>query len=214
MIMKKLFIFCLAILVAGSLYGQTIVGSAHDFSATGWTSNSEICVACHTPHNADPYGDGITEAPLWNHQLTQETFTVYSGYDMQAPVGQPTGISKMCLGCHDGTTAMDNFGGVANAVPPGTAMGAVPANFGTDLSNDHPISINMVTANAGDSEIYDPTVRTVAQLGGGTVAATMLSGGTQVECSSCHDVHNTSGVTNMLRFANTNSDLCLTCHNK
>jgi hypothetical protein len=40
-----------------------IVGSAHDFSAQSW-SGDRICVACHTPHNADT---SEIDAPLWNY---------------------------------------------------------------------------------------------------------------------------------------------------
>jgi len=41
----------------------------------------------------------------------------------------------------------------------------------------------------------------------------MLIGG-QVQCASCHDVHNGSGVEKLLRKTNVASALCLTCHNK
>ena len=186
-----------------------IAGTAHDFSATGWTSNNQICVACHTPHNGDTT---IPGSPLWNHEITATAaFGVYASSTLNAgPMGQPDGLSKLCLSCHDGSVALDNFGGVTT----GSTFISGNALLGTDLSNDHPISFTYDPALAtADGELWDPTIATVAQLGGGTIDATMLFGG-QMECASCHDVHGITGVASLLRFSNANSDLCLTCHDK
>ena len=63
-----------------------ISGTKHDLSAKGWGS-TELCVFCHVPHNANKT---VTEAPLWNHQSTTATYTLYSGPGtMNAAVGQP-----------------------------------------------------------------------------------------------------------------------------
>ncbi len=181
-----------------------ITGSAHDLSASGWTGG-EICIVCHTPHNASTT---VSDAPLWNHTVnTTTTYTTYTSTTMTATVGTPAGVSKLCLSCHDGTTAIDSFGGATGSH---NITGA--ALLGTDLSNDHPISFTYDTTLAGnDHGLYDPAVKTSGL--GGTVAADMLSGG-KVECSSCHDVHNSTGLTHLLVKANTASALCLTCHNK
>ena len=48
-------------------YSQTIVGSAHDFSDDSWNTTGQICLVCHTPHNADVT---VNNAPLWNHETT------------------------------------------------------------------------------------------------------------------------------------------------
>jgi len=54
----------------------TIVDSVHDFRTQGWANNGnlEIFVVCHTPHNAISPQDG----PLWNRDMTDSTFTLYS----------------------------------------------------------------------------------------------------------------------------------------
>ena len=114
---NKLFRAPSALLVALGLTGgqafADIVGSAHDFSNSGFSGN-EICVVCHTTHNADTT---VTEAPLWNHELTSQTFSMYSSPTMDAAQdAQPTGSSKLCLSCHDGATAIDAYGG--NGVSP------------------------------------------------------------------------------------------------
>ncbi len=184
-------------------FGQTIVGSAHDFSSETWNPSGEVCIVCHTPHHAIS-----TDAPLWNHEVTTATFTTYSSSTLDATVGQPDGTSKMCLSCHDGTVAIDNFGGQTG----GSEFITGDDLIGTDLSNDHPISFTYdATLATNDGGLFDPTTTNSGL--GGTIADDMLSGG-KLQCSSCHDVHNGSGVAKLLVKSNANSALCLTCHNK
>ena len=47
-----------------SVSADTIVGSAHDFSTSGWTGK-EICVACHTPVKNNDYVF-TKPAPMYN----------------------------------------------------------------------------------------------------------------------------------------------------
>lgn len=225
-IIQKLYavssIALMTILMSQTATAGSILNTAHDFSASGW-SGGEICVACHTPHNATTGED----APLWNHALTAETFVMYTGTGstMDAAMdGQPTGTSKLCLSCHDGATALDSFGGNTG----GTVMSG-PSAVGLaatgSLTNDHPISITFDTAlSVTDPGLHDPATRAVTiGLGGdkprtGTVATMMLSGG-KVQCTSCHDVHNGSvgtGTDNapFLKVSKAGSAICLTCHNK
>ena len=186
-------------------YAQTIVGSAHDFSGQSWNTTTEICVVCHTPHNAVT---SVASAPLWNHAVTNATFTPYSSGTLNAVVGQPDGSSKLCLSCHDGTVALENFGGVTN----GTQFITGAALVGTNLSNDHPVSFTYdATLAANDGGLFNPTT---TQSGlGGTITNTMLTAG-KMQCSSCHDVHNGAGIAGLLLKTNASSALCLTCHDK
>ena len=195
----------------------TITNSAHDFSADGW-SGGRICIACHTPHNSDTT---VSDAPLWNHEITASTFTMYARTSLDGVItGQPDGVSKLCLSCHDGTVALDSFGGA-------TGTSSIPGtkNLGTDLSNDHPISITFnATTAASDGGLHNPVTTNVTIGTGGTktktgsIDAVMLSNGT-VQCSSCHDVHNTFTVPGkvgepLLKVSKAGSTLCLTCHDK
>ncbi len=180
-----------------------ISGSDHDFSGSGW-SGGEICVVCHTPHAADT---SVTGAPLWNHEVTTATFTPYSSSTLTATVGQPTGTSKLCLSCHDGTVAIDSFGGAT-----GTNFINGSDLIGTDLSNDHPISFAYDTALAtSDGGLNDPSSQNSGL--GGTIDEDMLFNG-NMECASCHDVHDSAGNSKLLVKSNASSALCLTCHNK
>ncbi len=203
--MKVLSILFAVLFLASVSFGQTIVGSAHDFSNESWNNTGEICIVCHTPHHANT---SVTDAPLWNHEVTTATFTVYSSATLDASVGQPDGSSKLCLSCHDGTVALDNFGGKTN----GTNFIGGDEKLGTDLSDDHPVSFvyddNLALT---DGDLYQPS-STNSGLGG-TIADDMLIAG-KLQCASCHDVHNGSGVAKLLVKSNAGSDLCLTCHAK
>ncbi len=206
--MKKLsaLFLTVAFLVAmsGVSLGQ-ITGTDHDFKNKSWNSSGKICIVCHTPHNSD---QTVTNSPLWNHEVTAATFTLYSGTGtLDATVGQPDGVSKLCLSCHDGTVAMDNFGGATG----GTDLMAGSEKLGTDLTNDHPVSFTYNTALANtDGELHDPSTTNSGL--GSTIDADMLFS-SKLECGSCHDVHdNTNG--KFLIMANSASAMCLTCHNK
>ncbi|MCP5049703.1 MAG: cytochrome c3 family protein [bacterium] len=199
--MKKLLIFCLAVLLTGTVFG-VITGSEHDFSTEGWNSTGEICITCHTPHNAM----AVTNGPIWNHEVTTATFTMYgTTLAGTTPDATPSGMSKLCLSCHDGTVGLEAFGGVTtnNNLISGSEL------VGTDLSNDHPISITYGgTANG----LFAGTAASGVS-GGSTIDADMLYSN-KVECSSCHDVHNKYNISKLLKKSNAASALCLTCHDK
>jgi predicted CXXCH cytochrome family protein len=200
---------CSAFAAQAALAG-TITGSAHDFQALGW-SGGQICVACHAPHN----NLNAATTLLWNHTLTAATYTLYSSPTMNTTMPQPGSASKMCLSCHDGTVALDSYGG---RVPTAGAITGA-ANFGTDLSNDHPIGITydaaLVTSDGGLKAITtSATIGSGAQTRTGTIDTNLLYAG-KVECSSCHDVHNTyTDGARLAKISITGSSLCLTCHSK
>jgi predicted CXXCH cytochrome family protein len=178
-----------------------ISGSKHDFSlATSWNPGGEICEPCHTPHNANTT---IADAPLWNHDVTEATFVVYDSPTFTGPIEQPQGPSKLCLSCHDGTIKLDSFGGDTGD----TAISG-PALLGTNLKDDHPVSvywdhkeiINVPCSNCHN--VQGPDNRAVPFFNH------------YVECSSCHDTHNTAGNPKLLRLPMQGSELCLHCHGK
>lgn len=203
----RVFAMVAGALTAGSVGAGTIVGSDHDFSSTGW-AGGEICVACHAPHN----NQNAQGELLWNHDPTMASFTVYDSNSMSTTPGQPAGTSKLCLSCHDGTVALDSFGGGPGTTISGTITGG--ANFGTDLSNDHPISFPYPADPAAEELAATNTIVTFGDGSSGTISD-MLDGGS-VQCQSCHDVHNTrtAAGTELLLIDNNGSGLCLTCHTK
>jgi len=195
-----------------------IANTKHNLSVAGSgtvraTSESQVCVFCHTPHAATQ----SPGAPLWNRQLSGATYTVYTSSsldseDIHLTLDQPGGSSKLCLSCHDGTLALGTvnvsggaqdvtiglFGTDPDGTMPGDAGGSTgfTRDLGTDLTNDHPISLTYDTAvSLADGELRDPTadpniglrvpgVRPLLPL-----EATGSGGAEQVQCASCHDPH-------------------------
>ncbi len=220
---------------------------------------NEICVFCHTPHHSNT---AFTGAPLWNKEATAQTFTMYgSTVSGTTPDTQPNAPSKACLSCHDGVTAINSIvnvsgtgldgagGGLGTGVTyvsmttdggttwsgdgvsvpmPGTSY----ANIGTDLTNDHPISIPYNAPNADPDKNPGSLRQTTTALTGtwlvrdsdgvtGPTIGDLLRNG-KVECPSCHDPHADNPIAGggqhplFLRRVggNTDSALCLTCHAK
>jgi predicted CXXCH cytochrome family protein len=185
----------------------TIVGSAHDFS--GLSEDQQICIFCHTPHGADT---SVLDAPLWNHDVTNKQYELYNSPTMDATPGQPQGASRLCLSCHDGTIAVDSYGGKSGVI----FMGGDIAIGADELTNDHPVSIDYSDALAvQDSELFLPSSAPSGL--GSTIDQDLLFNGS-LECSSCHDVHNgasAASVNNaLLVITQVRSQLCLTCHDK
>jgi predicted CXXCH cytochrome family protein len=180
-----------------------ITGSAHDFrTALGTT---DLCAVCHTTHNDT---SGIADAPLWDHTVTTTAYTPYTSPTMDSisnstPVA-PSGISALCLSCHDGTVAVDAYGGAAgtagNEIDQNAAWTGVGAGMlDADLSSEHPISMSYAAAGEGFQA-------------GPLDGVPLFSG--LVECASCHDVHNQTGNAALLINTNAASELCLDCHIK
>ncbi len=214
--------------------GDGIVGSSHDLSAPAYgDAQSRICVFCHHPHNAHKTDTNLTYSPLWNHDVTTYAgnFTTYdngngptSGRNaLNATIGQPGGVSLLCLSCHDGSVALNAYsmaggspsGADDQRINSGSSSGDNAYTIGKDgdLSNHHPIGFNYYQAMDADLEIANVT----KQMTSNTKIKDLLYGGTQFECVSCHDVHNSQNATNAERFlwrSNDHSKFCLTCHEK
>lgn len=217
--LSALFIFFIS---AGLSYG-TVVGSKHDFSISGTSAfhsdnETEVCIFCHTPHNA-------SAVPLWNRTLDSNGYTPYSSPTLNANGGSlsaPTGISLLCMSCHDGVSAINvlvNYGTVNPIImnqnrtklgdlsyPPSTNP-----NLTKDLSNDHPVSFTYDTTLANnDGGLHDPGAN------GANITPLKLYG-SKLECATCHDPHEEgtlTGTAPFLRMSNSSSGMCLKCHNK
>lgn len=184
-----------------------IEGSAHDFSALH--EGGQICIFCHTTHGADTT---VPDAPLWNHEVTNRTYELYNSPTMDATPSQPEGVSRLCLSCHDGTIAVDSYGGNRGVI----FLGGDLAIGADGLANDHPVSFSYTDALADiDGGLFPPTSSPSGL--GSTIHDDLLING-RLECSSCHDVHNGPAAEAvddyLLVITQTNSRLCLTCHDK
>ncbi len=214
--MKLIRCFCTFILlccITAPSIGQ-IAGTAHDFSGKAWAPmDNKMCGVCHTTHNAM----NVPSAPLWTHQVTSVgSYTLYSSPTFDPHGGttitNPGASSKLCLSCHDGTVALENFGGITTGTTYITPPYRIGGVTGSDLSREHPISFDYTDALAAIDGGLNPPTTTSSGLGG-TISENMLFAG-KMECASCHDVHNKYNVQHLLRLSNVNSQLCLVCHRK
>ena len=203
--MNRLILLFVLLFVSSSYSIAGIKNSKHDLSATSTasikaSSEQEICIFCHTPHNSSP------DAPLWNRASSGQNYQPYSSSTALALVGQPTGSSILCLSCHDGTIALGDVLSRPGRISMNqTTIPQGATRIGTDLRDDHPISFNY-TSNLANSrkELVSPSSLT---------GVVKLDKNGQMQCTSCHDPHkNDNG--KFLVMQNVESSLCKTCHTK
>ncbi|HLO25369.1 MAG TPA: cytochrome c3 family protein [Geobacteraceae bacterium] len=202
----------------GAAFGKgSVVNSPHNLSASGgggkhgimFAQEQRICVFCHVPHNANPAG------PLWSRGLPPESIYIkpYDSSTIKAipKPDKPTGPSRLCLSCHDGTIALAAFqgstitGANATLTMPTDIVPTRNPNLTTDLSDDHPISFGYTDSlAAAQGELAYPET---------LPAEVRLEGGQVLQCTSCHDPHNNE-FGNFLVINNnlSGAPLCVACH--
>jgi len=219
------------------------LGTAHDgmnYTANPADSLQRTCIFCHAPHNTirlspanggPGFGSGpqapdaFDYLPLWNHELTANyaSYTMYQNGPGAPQVGPkaaaPGGVSLLCLSCHDGSISVNSYGN-ASQLASSRSGGGLPifdeyaigeANY---LGNHHPIGFSYNAVAAVDTGIRDADI---AALGAaGTVRDHLYGpGSTDMECATCHSVHNTGNTGETLLWrSDEDSRLCLTCHDK
>jgi hypothetical protein len=126
--MNKIMVAILALILSLAGVATVLAGAGnvtytvHNMSSTNpgglnrfIASNSEdqICVFCHTPHNARP------NVPLWNKVTPSQAFNMYTSSYSLSPaakaVSAPGPESLLCLSCHDGRTAINVLHNTRNA---------------------------------------------------------------------------------------------------
>ncbi|MFQ5553386.1 MAG: cytochrome c3 family protein, partial [Thermoplasmata archaeon] len=212
------------VVLARYAWGQGIVGSKHDLSSTTGPGplkalpsdlggTTEICVFCHTPHNANPATD---VRPLWNRNLSEAAYIVYTSFTLEhtAPV-RPTGVSRLCLSCHDGSIPIGsvlNIAGASREIAMTQRFIPSEKQIGPDLRNSHPISFLFdASLKAADGQLFDPPPRVETR----SSADVKLWDGGQVQCSTCHDPHRVQypKFLRKAKFSQTDN-LCLVCHDQ
>jgi predicted CXXCH cytochrome family protein len=177
-----------------------LVGSKHDFTEVSGGAGT-ACSACHVPHMM---GVRPTTQPAGRLTTQPASIEIYRIAGQRRVFATdrftPGPTSLVCLGCHDGTVATSTMGS-GHAMLAGVREGfAVPEGFAW---RDHPIGVRYPS----NRREYRPESFVTA---GGKIH---LPDG-YVECTSCHDPHNRSGVDKMLVMSNRRSALCLACHVK
>ncbi|HEY2775803.1 MAG TPA: cytochrome c3 family protein [Candidatus Binatia bacterium] len=177
--------------------------------------------------------DAFDYLPLWNHEPTGNagSYTMYQNGPGAPTVGakasqaiqegtmNPGGASLLCLSCHDGSVAVNSYGNTSQLTRSQSSGGAtigVQYVIGQDnyLGNHHPIGFNYDDVQAADIGIRQADTATLGSAG--TVRDHLLgTGNTQMECATCHSVHNKGNTGETLLWrSDTESRLCLTCHDK
>ena len=204
------FLACLA----GGARADSVINSVHNLAVSGpgsikSTTENNPCIFCHTVHKVNG------ESPLWNHAMSSVTnYVVYSSARLESlnlTVPQPNGSSRLCLSCHDGTVALGSIDSRVTPVPVyqnGATITAMPAgqnNLGTDLSTDHPVSMDYDAAAQADTTLQPRAAISPA------VKLEMVNGANCIQCTSCHNPHDNQ-YGNFLVMDNTSSALCSACH--
>ena len=181
-----------------------VEASPHNMSAGGPgtvkdAGANQVCAFCHVGHTGGMGGGGRA---LWVPDGPPTIYKLYESSTLQSTLNQPTGSSRICLSCHDGTTAAGILRKKGGKKPGGMRVTG-KNSLGTDLSDDHPISFVYDQALAAkQGQLADPaslpkTVR--------------LDEARQVQCTTCHDPHD-QGRRSFLRMDDRGGALCATCH--
>jgi hypothetical protein len=219
-------------------------GTGAPLSVPGFVTDSQqrLCAYCHTPHHAIKVGDAAAGTadylPLWSHAVSTVTYTPYASASF-TPLGGTsmasdplTGPSRLCMSCHDGLTAVDNYYGLTGGHVMQPQLGSFSGNpvINGDGNTNHPLGFAMIDVIPGYAGATHADTANILSLNATSKFKTGLTDnvnivdrlyqGAIMTCSSCHDVHNTlnkvstqAGAGNFLLLGSQkNSGICLSCH--
>ena len=202
------YVFVTAVFLIATWSNAEIATTKHNLSISGpgpikSTTEQEICIYCHAPHRAR-----TTSGVLWNREDSTSTYMQYQSSSLQAVIGQPTGASKLCLSCHDGTIALGKLVSRQIEIPFAGGIRFLPegdTKLGTDLSDDHPVSFVYDESLAIENgELASPSTLT---------NAVKLDQSGELQCTACHDPHEDTFGKFLVR-PNNFSELCVACHTR
>lgn len=171
-------------------YAGGLIGSKHDFSDGGRIAR-DLCTACHTPHITN------AQAPL----LVRRPAATQPARSYKTAVGDLNEASLICLSCHDGVIAPDVYAGSHAIQWYDLSTGGVDP--GKTRMTSHPIGVPYPPRSA-DTGYH--SAQAAVQKG----KVRFYDG--RIQCTTCHDPHNTGRHKGMLWTSNERSRLCLSCH--
>lgn len=169
-------------------FASNLLGSKHDFT-DGGRAPRDLCTPCHTPHLTSGRAP-LRRADDPRHEAPTRPRSI--------EVAGLNDASLMCLSCHDGVVATDIDAGAHAVLWPDRAHNELP---GRSRLTSHPVGTRY-PAN-------DPAYRSAAEV---TADGRIQLPGGRLQCTSCHDPHNTQRVPGLLVMSNERSRLCLSCH--
>lgn len=248
------------ILISGLAGAASVVKSKHDFSlgssATPFAGDNfhvagqllaidEVCVFCHTPHGASTDAARGTNKVLWNRTApvgagpANTNYTLYSSPSMTTAINieRPTGVTLMCLSCHDGVSSIavgDPAGNTQTLLnTPGTGNAKVTATyadkigqvyFGDPLTGGWRANIGNINPATNPNAPIDLSndhpvafnwvdgITGIKRPANAEMLRRLLSN-MRLECSTCHNVHD-NAIPPFLVMSNSSSAMCLDCHIK
>ncbi len=220
--------------LVGSKHDMTSLNARAGVQAmTGLAFNDyrDACIYCHIPDSVRSqagYAPDNQQITNWNRFMPDGDIQLYKSETLRGKVGDLGAESLICLSCHDGTMAIDM---VVNKPPGWTSKDEAPLHMkldkgggldrctqchdgttahkmdhvavGRSLMDDHPVGIRYPGA------FDDPDFNRPSSDGRLRYGVRLFRN--QVECATCHDVHNPD-VVPFLRAEQ--RLLCTTCHNK
>lgn len=185
-------------------------GSPNKSMATG-----EICVFCHTPHGGDTSAAVPIWNRKLNDPSVYQRYSANGTSTFDAAEGPIGSVTIACLSCHDGAQAVDaliNAPGSGNYTSylstqfgspnyyswtngtrfsggdatDGKLSADIVQNLGTDLRNDHPVSMqyagggitgsgSTINGNPRDPDFTTQTPRTITKADGSTYTVQLLA---------------------------------------
>ncbi len=189
------------------------------------------CIYCHLPEGkTQEEGMKAGGNMRWNRFVpATQSYDLYDSRTLDNKVKTPSSISLLCLSCHDGTMGVDmtvfkpngwnsaedealhlRLNGADDLMSCGKCHNGKVAHsiaikhIGTDLTNDHPISMTYAGLTHKDQHFNPPDTNEGFENG-----VKLYDG--KVECATCHNVHEPD-VGLLLRVKA--EKLCETCHIK
>lgn len=177
--------------IANTKHNLGTSGTGPNHLSTTGGETGEICIFCHTPHGGDTNAAVPLWNKKLVDPANFKTYDQLGTSTLDAAITKIGSVSLACLTCHDGTQALDNIlnapgsggydstGGTQNGLGwTWTTDGTLDANgrfqnsvdgggtniwaIGTDLTNDHPVSVQY--AGGG----YSSSFMTGGKFGGKT----------------------------------------------
>ena len=227
----------------GNKHNLSVYNTSVTFHATDSTDPraQQVCIFCHTPHNA------VINQGLWNRKLSDQSFGHYTSSTLNiskkelegtSDYNEPNGSSRLCLGCHDGVTALGAIiRGSGGSAGTDIAMTASVMSEHDGISNvfdrnkitnhHHPVSFNYAKVwtslnglSAGDLPLgqynFPPK-----NMDGNVDVNVKLDREGRMQCTTCHDPHQTQDnsegappfwVEPTDSFPNSHDAVCISCH--
>ncbi|MEN8169356.1 MAG: cytochrome c3 family protein [Pseudomonadota bacterium] len=186
------------------------------------------CIYCHLPPEEEETATRPGQIEGWNRiRPIAANFDLYNSPSFDSAPSRPNDISLLCLSCHDGTMAVDRVVHTPRAWKSGDDMslhmklsatddlnscgkchdGSVAHDItqkaiGTNLSDDHPISIRYAGLGMDIAGFKTPDSPRGFDNG-----VRLFEG--NIECATCHDIHKPEA---RMLLRTDGEKLCTTCH--